>query len=309
MIKSVLVTGGAGFIGSHLSERLVNDGYSVRVVDNFSSGYRENLSPITNKIEIQQGDLADVSVAEKACAGMDAVLHHAAIPSVPGSIKEPLATQRAGEIATLNLLNACVKHKLKRFVLAASSSAYGDTETLPSHEELPSRPMSPYAASKVACEGYVRAFAHSYGLDGISFRYFNIFGPRQDPKSPYSAVISIFMDKMSRGERPTIYGDGLQTRDFTYVENVVQANLLALKSTRHLKGEVCNIGCGERVSLLELLATMNQVLGTNLEAKFEPARNGDIKHSIAHIQLAKELIGYVPMVGFTEGLKKLAQSK
>ena len=308
LINSVLVTGGAGFIGSHLVDGLLRDGYKVRIADNLSTGSKTNIERLGKKVQFVEGDLAECSVAEKACQGVDAVLHHAAIPSVPRSIQEPLLTQRAGELATLNVLNACVKNKVKRIVFAASSSAYGDTPTLPSHEGLAPKALSPYAASKLACESYVSAFTASYGIDGISFRYFNIFGPRQDPSSPYSAVISVFLQKMSRGERPIIYGDGQQTRDFTFVENVVSANLLALKATKPLQGVVCNIGCGERVSLNELVSELNIILGRKLEPEYQAARTGDIKHSVADIALAQKCVGYKPLVTFKEGLRRLVSS-
>ena len=309
MIKTVVVTGGAGFIGSHLVDGLLREKYVVRVVDNFSTGFRESISRLGSSVEFLEGDLAERAIAEKACQGADAVLHHAAIPSVPRSVKDPFTTQRSGEIATLNVLEACARNKVRRIVFAASSSAYGDTETLPKHEGMAPKPLSPYAASKLACEGYLRAFANSMGLDGIAFRYFNIFGPRQDPNSPYSAVISVFRDRMLRDECPVINGDGTQTRDFTHVDNVVSANLLALKAAQPLQGAVCNIGCGERISLNELVVELNTILGKNLKPQYGPVRAGDVKDSLADITLANKLIGYRPKVYFKDGLRQLLASK
>ncbi|MCX7805622.1 MAG: SDR family oxidoreductase [Planctomycetota bacterium] len=302
---NALVTGGAGFIGSHLVEALLEEGCAVRVVDDFSSGRRENLAAVAGRIELLEGDMSEPEVAGRACEDMDWVLHEAAIPSVPYSVKNPAATQRAGEVATLLLLEACVKARVRRVTFAASSSVYGDTVTFPSHEDLPARPLSPYAASKAACEGYIRAFARCRGLDGISLRYFNVFGPRQDPASPYSGVISIFLDRMMGGKRPVIFGDGLQTRDFVYVGDVVRANLLALKSEKPLGGAVCNVGTGKRISILDLVAEINRSLGTSLEPEFAPPREGDARHTLADLTRAREILGYEPAFTFEDGMRRL----
>jgi UDP-glucose 4-epimerase len=299
-----LVTGGAGFIGSHLVEALVNDGRRVRVVDNLVTGYRANLDHLAGRFEWVEGDLADPAVCRQAVEGVEYAFHQAAIPSVPRSVREPLQSHRSGPTATINLLEAARQAGVKRFMFAASSSAYGNTEELPKRETMLPRPLSPYAAGKLACEYYVSVYAQTMGLDGVSLRYFNVFGPRQDPSSPYSGVISKFSMVMAAGERPLIYGDGQQTRDFTYVENVVAANLAALRCPQPLGGTVLNVGTGGRVSLLDLVATMNRVLGSNLEPRFEPAREGDVLHSQAALDRIRSVLGYEPRVEFEEGLRR-----
>jgi UDP-glucose 4-epimerase len=300
----VLVTGGAGFIGSHLVEALLAEGRSVRVVDDLSTGHRSNLGHLAGSFEWVEGDLADFEACREATEGVDSVLHQAAIPSVPRSVAEPLRSHASGPTATLNLLEAARLAGARRFVFAASSSAYGDTDELPKHEGMLPNPLSPYAAGKLAGEHYVRVYARTMGLDGVSLRYFNVFGPRQDPSSPYSGVISLFARSMAEGRRPVIFGDGSQTRDFTYVDNVVQANLRALGAARPLGGEVLNVGTGRRVGLLDLVAAINAALGTALEPEFRPARAGDVRDSQASLDRARAVLGYAPTVGFEEGLRR-----
>lgn len=300
-----VVTGGAGFIGSHLAEALLAEGLRVRVVDNLSTGFLANLAHLLPDIEFLEGDLADFATCEQAVKGADFVFHEAAIPSVPRSVADPIESHRSGATAVLNILEASRRAGVKRFLFAASSSAYGETDELPKHEEMLPRPLSPYAASKLSGEHYVRVYAQTMGLDGASLRYFNVFGPRQDPTSPYSGVISLFARKMSEGQRPTILGNGLQSRDFTYVANVVLANLLAMKSARPLAGEAFNVGTGERITLLELVDAINAILGTNLAPEFLPARAGDVMHSQASLSKIEHALGYKPFVNFKDGLSRL----
>ena len=299
-----VVTGGAGFIGSHLVEALLREGLAVRVVDDFSSGKLDNLANYSGRIGVIQADLANFADCERAAKGATFVFHLAAIPSVPRSIVEPLASHASGPTATLNMLEASRRAGVRRFLFAASSSAYGDTEVLPKHEDMLPRPLSPYAAGKLAGEHYVRAYAQSMGLDGASLRYFNIFGPRQDPSSPYSGVISLFARLMREGRRPMILGDGMQSRDFTYVDNAVLANLLAMKAERPLGGEVFNVGTGRRVTLRQLVEELNRALGTSIEPEFGPERAGDVKHSQASLDRIQEVLGYRPVVDFEDGLRR-----
>ncbi|MDR3636809.1 MAG: SDR family oxidoreductase [Isosphaeraceae bacterium] len=301
---TVVVTGGSGFIGSHLVEALLDEGHRVRVVDNLVTGRRENLAHLPGRFEFLEGDLAEFGVATHAVEGADYVFHQAAIPSVPRSVREPLLSHASGPTATLNVLEAARQAGVKRVVFAASSSAYGETEELPKHEGMLPRPLSPYAAGKLAGEHYVRVYAQTMGLDGVSLRYFNVFGPRQDPSSPYSGVISIFAQRMAAGQRPVIYGDGKQTRDFTYVANAVAANLAALKAERPLGGDVFNVGTGRRISLLDLVAALNRVLGTDLEPDLQPSRAGDVLHSQASLERIGAALGYRPAVDFEEGLRR-----
>ena len=281
-------------------------GRTVRVVDNLS--HRPSLQPEpTSKAAIRvvsKGDLADLETCRLAVEGVTEILHQAAIPSVPRSILEPLRSHASGPTATLNLLEAARSAGVRRFVFAASSSAYGDTDDLPKHEGMVPNPLSPYAAGKLAGEHYVRVYARTMGLDGVSLRYFNVFGPRQDPSSPYSGVISLFARLMSEGRRPGIHGDGSQTRDFTHVENVVRANLMALKSERPLEGQALNVGTGRRVSLLELVDAINRALGTDLRPEFHPPRAGDVRDSQASLDRIKLVLGYEPVVEFEEGLRR-----
>ena len=307
------VTGGAGFIGSHLTEELLRRGHAVRVVDNFSTGKRANIEaaaiaagqPLA-AVDVIEGDLADLDVARRAADGADYVLHQAAIPSVPRSVKDPIASNRANIDATLNMLVAARDAGVTRLVFAGSSSEYGDTPTLPKHEEMPTNPLSPYALQKVVGEEYLRLFTTLYGFETVSIRYFNVFGPRQDPGSPYSGVISLFIKWLVAGERPTIYGDGEQTRDFTYVANVVDGVLRACEAPG-ASGEAINVATEGRVSLNELLRVLQGILGTRLEAIHGEPRVGDVRDSQASIAKARRLLGYEPSVPFEEGLRRTVE--
>lgn len=303
MPETYVVTGGAGFIGSHLVERLLRDGHRVRVVDNFSTGKRENLASMLDDIEFYEASITDRAALDRAFAGADYVLHQAALPSVPRSIAEPLMTNEYNVTGTLNVLLAARDAGVKRVGYAASSSAYGDIEGEFKREDMPPRPLSPYGVSKLAGEYYCQAFTAVYGLETVALRYFNVFGPRQDETSQYSAVIPLFITAMLRGEAPVIYGDGLQSRDFTYIDNVVYGNLLALKAPQ-AAGQVMNLATGGKITLLDLVDKLNALLGTSYEPRFEAARSGDIKHSRADINRAGELLGYEPIVDFDEGLAR-----
>ena len=296
-----LVTGGAGFIGSHLTEELVRRGHKVRVADNLSTGNRGNLSHIAG-VEFFEGDLADLAFATRAAAGMDYVLHQAAIPSVPRSVNDPIASNRANIDATLNVLVAARDAGVKRLVFAGSSSEYGDSPTLPKREDMPSSPLSPYALQKVMGTQYCQMFTRLYGFETVVIRYFNVFGPRQDPGSPYSGVISLFATALIEGRQPVIYGDGEQTRDFTYVANVVDGVLRACEAPK-AAGEAINVACGTRISLNELLRVMNTVVGTDLQPIYKETRAGDVKDSQADITKARTLLGYSPLVGLEDGLR------
>ncbi len=302
--QTALVTGGAGFIGSHLVEALLAEGLRVRVLDDLSTGRRENLAHLAGRYEWIEGTAADFETCRRAAEGMAFVFHEAAIPSVPRSVSEPLQSHESGPTATLNVLEASRQAGVRRFIFAASSSAYGDAVELPKHEGMLPQPMSPYAAGKLAGEHYVRVYAQTMGLDGVSLRYFNIFGPRQDPSSPYSGVISLFIKAMGEGRRPTIYGDGEQTRDFTYVTNAVAANLSAIRHPGPLRGEVYNVGTGERTRLLDLISALNRIQGTNLEPEFRPGRPGDVRDSLASLERIGRELGYRPLIGFEEGLRR-----
>jgi UDP-glucose 4-epimerase len=299
-----LVTGGAGFIGSNLVEALLERGERVRVLDDFSTGKRKNLDPWVSKIEIVEGSMSRFEDAERAMSGVDYVLHQAALPSVPKSVAMPRESNEANVTGTLNMLVAARDAKVKRFVYAASSSAYGDTPTLPKIETMPGMPKSPYAVQKYTGELYLRTFHEVYGLETVALRYFNIFGPRQDPTSQYSAVIPKFITSYLQNESPVIYGDGKQSRDFTYIENVVNANLAACTAPSKCAGRVMNIACGERIDLNELADVIANALGSNKKPRYEPLRVGDVKDSLADISLARELIGYEPVVKFAEGIKR-----
>jgi UDP-glucose 4-epimerase len=300
-MSSYLVTGGAGFIGSHLTEELVRRGHRVRVVDSLITGKRRNLEHIPN-VEFVEGDLADMDVAARAIAGVEYVLHQAAIPSVPRSVKDPVTSNRANIDASLNVLVAARDAGVKRVVYAGSSSAYGDTETLPKREDMPTKPLSPYALQKLVAEQYCQMFTRLYGLETVTVRYFNVFGPRQDPSSPYSGVISLFSTALLEGRQPTIYGDGEQTRDFTYVANVVDGVLRACEAPK-ASGEVINVACGTRISLNTLLETMNRIVGTDIKALYKEPRAGDVRDSQADITKAKNLLGYAPTVDLETGLR------
>lgn len=298
-----LVTGGAGFIGSHLAEALVKRGEKVRIVDNFSTGRIENLRGFADRIEVLTGDLADPGVARAAVRGADVVYHQAALPSVPRSIRDPLTTHEANATATLQLLEAARHAGVSRVVYAASSSAYGDTPTLPKIETMPCRPRSPYAVAKLTGEYYMQAFAAVHGMETVCLRYFNIFGPRQDPESPYAAVIPRFASDLLAGRRPTIFGDGEQTRDFTYIDNAVSANLLAAEA-KGVAGEVFNVACGRRVSLNQLVGLLQEETGVHLAPEHTAARAGDVRDSLAAIDKAKSLLGYEPHVDIEEGIAR-----
>lgn len=308
-MPTYLVTGGAGFIGSHLVEGLLRHEPTarVRVLDNLSTGNRQNLGHLFSQIDFLEGDCADVSIAAKALRGIDVVFHQAALASVPRSVDDPLATHAACATATLVMLDQSHKAGVRRFVYAASSSAYGDSPKPAKQENDPPNPLSPYAAAKLAGEHYCQAFFHSYGLETVSLRYFNVFGPRQNPNGPYAAVIPKFSAAMRAGEQPVIFGDGRQSRDFTYVENVVRANLLAMTRSG-IGGRTYNIATGQSVSLLKLIELLNQILGTRLEPRFEPPRPGDVRDSLADISAARRDLGYQPAVDLVEGLRLTAGS-
>jgi nucleoside-diphosphate-sugar epimerase len=298
-----LVTGGAGFIGSHIVERLIKDGQSVRVLDNFATGKRENLAPFGSKVELIEGDLRDPADCRRACAGIEVVFHEGAVPSVPKSVEDPTTSHQANVDGTFNILMAARDAKCRRLVYAASSSAYGDAVELPKREAARPEPLSPYAVNKLVGEYYCRVFSCCYGLQTVSLRYFNVFGPRQDPKSQYAAAIPAFVTAVLHGEPPTIYGDGEQTRDFTFIDNVVHANLLAAKAPR-VDGQVINIACGERVSVNQIIRRINELLGKNVAPRYVAERPGDVKHSLADIGEARKLIGFEPVILFDEGLKR-----
>src|SRR4051794_11726964 len=295
-----LVTGGAGFIGSHLSTELVRRGHRVRVADSLITGKKSNLDHIA-QVEFLEGDLADEAFAHRVAQGCDYVLHQAAIPSVPRSVKDPITSNRANVDATLNVLVAARDAGVKRLVFAASSSAYGDTPTLPKHEGMPTGPLSPYALQKVVGEQYLQMFTRLYGLETVSIRYFNVFGARQDPSSPYSGVISVFATALLENRSPNIYGDGEQTRDFTYVANVVDGVLRACEAPG-ASGEIINVATGGRISLNRLFRAMRDIIGGSVEPTYLPGRQGDVRDSQADISKARTLLGYEPIVSFEDGL-------
>jgi len=301
-MANYLVTGGAGFIGSHLAEELLRRGHRVRIADSFITGKRRNLEHLTG-IELVEGDLADMALAQRAVDRMDYVLHQAAIPSVPRSVEDPATSNRANITASLNVLIAARDAGVRRLVYAGSSSAYGDTAELPKREDMPPRPLSPYALQKLTAEQYCQLFTRLYGFEAVTIRYFNVFGPRQDPGSPYSGVISLFSSALLEGRPPSIYGDGEQTRDFTYVANVVDGVLRACEAPR-AAGEVINVATGGRISLNELLRVMNALLGTNLVATYKNSRAGDVRDSQADISKARRILGYAPIVDLEEGLRR-----
>jgi nucleoside-diphosphate-sugar epimerase len=304
----VLVTGGAGFIGSNLTEALLLKGHSVRVLDNFSTGKRENLifDQTNPSMEIIEGDICDLDACREAIKGIEYVFHQAALPSVQRSVEDPGTSNAVNAGGTLNILLAAREEGVKRVIYASSSSIYGDTPTLPKHEEMPSHPLSPYALQKYVGEQYCRLFYELYNLDTISLRYFNIFGPKQDPNSLYSAVIPKFIDALVQDHPPVIFGDGEQSRDFTYIENVVQANLLAMSAVR-LHGEAINVACGKRTSLNQLCNVLKKILGSNQSPLYEEPRKGDVRHSLADIRRGKEIINYEPIVGIEKGLRKTVE--
>jgi UDP-N-acetylglucosamine/UDP-N-acetyl-alpha-D-glucosaminouronate 4-epimerase len=303
-----LITGIAGFIGSALARALLEQGEEVRGVDNLATGKRENIAEILGCIDFRESDILDLDAMKKACAGVDYVLHQAAIPSVPKSVLDPLASNRANVDGTVNVLVAARDAKVKRVIYAASSSAYGDTPTLPKHEGMAPNPISPYAVAKLASEHYMISFYRCYGLETVALRYFNIFGPRQDPSSPYSGVLAKFITQMLRGEQPTIYGDGQQSRDFTYVDNAVEANLLACTApSAQAVGQVFNVATGRRVTLNETFRLLEKLTSYSGTPKYGTERGGDIMHSLADISKAEAHLGYRPKVSFEEGLRRTVE--
>ncbi len=299
-----LVTGGAGFIGSSIAEALLSSGERVRVLDDFSSGRRENLEGLPGNLELVEGSVVDAATVAKAMEGVETVFHEAAIPSVVRSVENPQATMLAGAQGTTIVLDQARHAGVRRVVFAASSSAYGDTPTLPKIETMETHPLSPYAASKLTGEHLMRIFADLYGLETVSLRYFNVFGPRQDPKSDYAAVIPKFITAAIRKQRAIVYGDGEQTRDFCHIDNAVRANLLAATTPRKLRGEIVNVACGERTSLNQLLRHIAELAGTRIEPDYRPARAGDVRDSLADIRVARDLLGYEPSIDVREGLKR-----
>jgi nucleoside-diphosphate-sugar epimerase len=302
-MEKFLVTGGAGFIGSNICRTLVSEGCFVRVVDNLITGKKSNLSDIIDELEFIEADMGDEVVARTAMKDIDIVLHQGALSSVPRSVENPAATHQHCVNATFTLLLAARDAHVKRFVYAASSSAYGDTPTLPKVETMPAQPLSPYAAAKLVGEYYAKVFYGVFDLETISLRYFNVFGPYQDPTSQYAAAIPAFITAILKDEPPTVYGDGEQSRDFTHVDNVVNANLLAAR-VEHTAGEVINIACGERVTVNEIIDIINELVGKDIKPVYTNPRPGDVKHSLADITLAEKTIGYKPIVQFKKGLEK-----
>src|SRR6202171_5449503 len=303
-----LVTGAAGFIGSSLVGALLERGDEVRGIDNFATGRRENLTEMLSRMDFREADILDLDAMHNACEGVDYVLHQAAIQSVHKSVLDPLGSIRANVDGTLNVLVAARDAKVKRVVYAASSSAYGDTPTLPKHEGMTPNPISPYAVAKLASEYYMTSFYRCYGLETVCLRYFNVFGPRQDPTSPYSGVLAKFITQMLSGEQPTIFGDGKQSRDFTYIENVVRANLLACRAeASKVAGKVINVATGRRTDLYQTFLILKKLIGYAGDVKYGPERAGDVKHSLADISRAEQFLGYKPKVNFEEGLSRTVE--
>ena len=302
-MEKFLVTGGAGFIGSNICKRLVLEGCFVRVLDNLLTGKKSNLAEVSDKIEFVEADMGDSQIAQSVMKDIDVVLHQGALPSVPLSVDNPAATHRHCVDATFTLLLAARDAGVKRFVYAASSSAYGDTPTLPKVEAMPTDPLSPYAAAKLAGEYYCSVFSKVFGLETISLRYFNVFGPHQDPTSQYAAAIPAFVTAILKDEPPTVYGDGEQSRDFTYIDNVVHANLLAARAEQ-TAGEVLNIACGEAITVNAIIDMINKIVGKNVQPIYADSRPGDVKHSLADITKAQNLISFNPVISFNEGLQK-----
>jgi nucleoside-diphosphate-sugar epimerase len=298
-----VVTGGAGFIGSNIAEKLVSLGENVRVIDNFLTGKPENMATFKNKIDFVEGDLRDLETVKKGMQSVDYVIHQAALPSVPKSVELPIESNEHNTNGTLNVLFAAKEAGVKKVVYAASSSAYGDQPQSPKVETMLPMPMSPYAVNKLTGEHYCAAFSKVYGLETVALRYFNVFGPRQDPTSFYSAVIPKFITALLNNERPTIFGDGEQSRDFTYIDNVVAANLLACKA-KSAEGQMCNVACGQSFTLNQLLHDLQDIMGTSIEPVYESPRIGDVKDSLADIAKAKSILGFEVLVNFKDGLKK-----
>ncbi len=303
-----LVTGIAGFIGSSIARALLARGDEVRGIDNYSTGKRENIAEIMTQIDFREADLLDLDAVHNACKGVDYIFHEAAIPSVPKSVLDPLGSNQANVDGTVHVLIAAKEAKVKRVVYAASSSAYGDTPTLPKREDMPPNPISPYAVAKLASEYYMTSFYRCYGLETVCLRYFNIFGPRQDPSSPYSGVLAKFITQMLAGEDPTILGDGLQSRDFTYIDNTVEANLLAAEApAESAAGKVFNVATGTRVDLNETFQLLKEIIGFKGKVKYGPERAGDVKHSLADLSRTEKALGYKPKVSFEEGLRRTVE--
>ena len=301
-----LVTGGAGFIGSHIVDRLLADGNQVRILDNFSSGKRENL-PSDNTVEIIEGDISDFDTVRKAMEGIDTVFHQAAIASVPDTIGNPLLSARVNYLGTVNILEAARQAGARRVIFADSAAVYGDLPALPKREDIPVKPLSPYATDKLASEDACRVYHHLYGLETVCLRYFNVFGPRQDPSSPYSGVISIFSNALKSGKQPVIFGDGKQTRDFVFVSDVIEANLCAATAA-DAAGRAINVATGSTITINEMLQTICKLRGAKFDPEYKPAREGDIRNSCADISTARELLQWQPVVAFEDGLKKLFAS-
>ncbi len=310
-MKNYLVTGGAGFIGSHIAKKLVKNGEKVRIFDNFETGKRENIESIKDMVEVFEGDLTNLNDCKKAVDGIDYVFHEGAIPSVPKSVEDPLKSHEANIDGTLNILLAARDAKVKRLVYAASSSAYGNPlgseASTPKVETMPARPLSPYALQKFVGEEYCKLFFKLYGLETVCIRYFNVFGPFQDPSSPYSGVISLFISALLKDEQPFINGDGETSRDFTFVDNVVHANLLAMKASDKACGETINVAMSQRITLNKLIEVVNKILGKDIKTIYRDERAGDVKHSLADISKAKELLAYEPFVSFEDGLEKTVE--
>ena len=306
MARLSLVTGGAGFIGSHVVERLLKNGDRVRVLDNFSTGRRENLAFAANTVEVIDGDLRDLSLVDRAVKGVEVIYHQAAMRSVPRSVDDPLGANDNNVNGTLHVLEAARRHGVRRVVYASSSSVYGDNPELPKREEQVPAPVSPYAVSKAAGEYYARVWSKLYGVETVGLRYFNVFGPRQDPASEYAAVLPRFILWALRGQPLEVHGDGTQSRDFTYIENVVEANVLAGKA-RDVAGEAFNVGCGERTSLLDVILTLEGLLGRPLERHHFALRGGDVPHTLADVSKAKRLLEYAPLVNFAEGFRRTVE--
>lgn len=305
-MANFLVTGGAGFIGSHIVRRLVKDGHKVRVIDNLSTGKRDNIEDVLDEIDFVEGDICSGTSTHEVVEGIDYVLHQAAVPSVPRSVRDPITTNLVNVQGTLQVLVAARDAKVKRVVHASSSSVYGNTPTMPKVESMRPIPLSPYACSKLAGEQYGCAFYGTYGLEYVALRYFNVFGPRQDPYSQYSAAIPKFIMAYTKKKPPTVFGDGTQSRDFCYIDNVVEANLLACEA-QGAAGHVFNIACGERTELLEVLRLLEERFGEHIPPNFEPHRAGDVKHSLADISRAAQILGYEAKIGFEEGLARTAE--
>jgi nucleoside-diphosphate-sugar epimerase len=303
-MATYLVTGGAGFIGSSIAEALLAKGERVRIIDDFSTGRRSNVEALKGDVEVIEGSIVDHATVTRAMKGVEIVFHEAAIPSVARSVEDPQLSMSVGVMGTTVVLDAARHAKVRRLVFAASSSAYGDTPTLPKIETMTPAPLSPYAVSKLTCENMLSVYARLHGIETLSLRYFNVFGPRQDPTSQYAAVIPNFITAALKHTRPTVYGDGEQTRDFCFIENTVEANLLAASTSKKLSGEVVNIACGERISLNQLLSHISEESGFKLEAQYEPGRAGDVRDSLASIDAARALIGYEPKIKVREGLRR-----